>query len=88
VALRIGASQGILPNNVYLPCGAKHGAQNLSKVLHLELDFDKRSIDMNRLPDELKCLTEYEVEDFLCIFGNSFSCDGKKTNGKCQFQSL
>ena|ERR1700733_9175115 len=75
-ALRIGAAHNgkpIWPDKVYLPRGAKTGAQNLNSALRLGLDFGNGTIEKRRLPPELQCLTAYEIEDFFCIFKEPLS---------------
>jgi len=63
VALRIGASKGLLPDRVYLQCGAREGARELG------LAHTSQTIALADLPLELRRrLTAYEIEDFLCIF--------------------
>ncbi len=60
-ALRIGASRGILPSNVYLHAGTRKGAEMLG------FDGRKRIIVWGTLPQQLRDeLEPYEVEDFLC----------------------
>lgn len=70
VALRIGARigdrPGLLPKKVFLHAGTRKGAKALglnARLLWLEMDS---------LPDWLRELEPYEVEDFLCIYKDRF----------------
>ncbi|MFM2295888.1 MAG: hypothetical protein RLZZ350_2301 [Verrucomicrobiota bacterium] len=62
VALRIGASQQIFPDKVYLQRGTRKGAEALG------LDAKVQTIELADFPAELRRLKPCEIEDFLCIF--------------------
>lgn len=61
-ALRIGASLGYLPQDVYLHAGARAGARALGLPYHAEW------LSRTKLPSELRCLEAYQVEYLLCIY--------------------
>ena len=61
-AFRIGISQGIYPDAVYLHRGTRIGAENLG------IAKGKDVLQMSELPPELQGLRPYEVEDFLCLY--------------------
>jgi hypothetical protein len=61
-AHRIGLNLGITPDKVYLHRGTRVGARNLG------FDGSRKYILMKELPNPLRELEPYEVEDFLCIF--------------------
>ena len=65
-ALRIGSNINIYPEKVYLHAGTEKGAKELG------LKFSNRVIEVNELPEELKKLKPYEIEDFLCIYKDEF----------------
>jgi len=60
-ALRIGAKLGLYPSRVYLHRGTRDGAQALG------LDWRAHQIEVGELPQELRALEPYEIEDCLCI---------------------
>jgi hypothetical protein len=61
-SLRIGSWLGPLPKMVYLHAGTTEGARPLG------LDSSRKVIQMNELPEPLKDLEPYHVENFLCIY--------------------
>lgn len=65
-ALRIGSNINIYPEKVYLHAGTKKGAKELG------LKISNKVIEFSDLPEELKGLKPYEVEDFLCIYKDKF----------------
>lgn len=65
--LRIGAYLGLMPTRVYLQCGAKEGAENLS------LPTQGGTLSMEDVPQEFKSLHPHEIEDLLCIFKDDFN---------------
>lgn len=65
-ALRIGSNINIYPEKVYLHAGTEKGAKELG------LKFSNKVIEVSELPEELKRLKPYEVEDFLCIYKDEF----------------
>jgi hypothetical protein len=74
VSLRIGAKLGgakdeLLPQKVYLHAGTRKGAMALG--LKTNVDF----LEMESLPEWLRELTAYEIEDFLCIYKSKLSVD-------------
>lgn len=62
VALWIGASRGLFPNEVYLHRGARKGAV----LLGLDGAKSRRSVPMAALPAALHGLAPYQIETFLC----------------------
>ncbi|QFS47363.1 hypothetical protein [Nostoc sphaeroides] len=66
-SFRIGAKLNLLPEKVYLHRGVREGASALG------LDIAGYAIEMDTLPDELKHLPPYEVEDILCIYKDQFN---------------
>ncbi|MEH2391926.1 MAG: hypothetical protein V7K21_09795 [Nostoc sp.] len=66
-SFRIGAKLTLFPEKVYLHRGVRKGASALS------LDIAGHAIEMDTLPDELKHLPPYEVEDILCIYKDKFN---------------
>ncbi|MEH2254662.1 hypothetical protein [Nostoc sp.] len=66
-SFRIGAKLNLLPEKVYLHAGVGKGASALG------LDIAGHAIEMDTLPDELKHLPPYEVEDILCIYKDQFN---------------
>jgi hypothetical protein len=61
-ALRIGARLGLRPEVVYVHAGVKSGAKAL------KLRSTNGIISPDELPEALRALECYEVEDFLCIY--------------------
>jgi signal recognition particle subunit SEC65 len=70
IAKRIGAKIKVMPDIVYLHCGALDGAHSLNRIMKgvLSEDIKKRRLPMKSLPEELKVLEPYQVENFLCNF--------------------
>ncbi len=60
-AFRIGISRGLYPEKVYLHAGTRDGATALG------IYNGKDVLEMSELPEELKRLKPYQVEDFLCL---------------------
>lgn len=71
-ALRIGSKINIYPEKIYLHAGTKIGAKELG------LKIDNKVIEVSKLPEELKKLKPYEIEDFLCIYKDKFKRRLKK----------
>lgn len=65
-ALRIGAYLNLLPEKVYLHSGTRIGAKKLG------IDWKKESLDPAIFPEPFKALKPYEIEDFLCIYKDTF----------------
>lgn len=65
-SLRLGAFLGLEPERVYLHAGTRAGAEGLS------LDSGRDVLGLEDLPELLDDLTPREVEDFLCIYKDSF----------------
>lgn len=61
-ALRLGVHLGLRPRRVYLHAGTRRGAQALG------LDSRSESLSLNQLPEALRRLRPYEIEDVLCIY--------------------
>lgn len=66
LALHLGAQLGLSPQRVYLHRGTRQGAKKLG------LQFRKKWLDADELPEALRELPAYEVEDILCIYKNEF----------------
>jgi hypothetical protein len=69
-ALRIGFQKKIYPKNVYLQAGVIKGFKKI-----FNQNPKNRFEEKNRFPKELQIIEPYEIENFLCIWGND-----KKTN--------
>lgn len=65
-ALRIGARLHLKPDKVYLHRGTRVGARRLG------LASKGRTLDISRLPQDIRKLSATELEDFLCIFKDRF----------------
>ena len=61
--LRIGYHLGIFPTCVYLHAGVREGAENLLSVSNKTI-----SINLEDMPEELKILNAYHIENLLCIY--------------------
>lgn len=61
-SLRLGSWLGPLPTMVYLHAGTTQGARALG------LDCSRKMIQVNELPEPLRDLEPYHVENFLCIY--------------------
>jgi hypothetical protein len=61
-SLRIGSFLGLLPETVYLHAGALMGAR------HLGFRSKLSPLSPKKLSKELRQMTAYEIEDFLCIY--------------------
>ncbi len=61
-AQRIGAYLDLYPERVYLHAGTREGARALG------LDRHRAALEMQELPEALRELEPYEVEDVLCIY--------------------
>jgi hypothetical protein len=59
---RIGAYLGLYPDKVYLHAGVLKGAKNLA------LNCKRGYILREHLPKCFQALTEYEIEDLMCIY--------------------
>lgn len=64
--LKLGSYLNIFPEFIYLHRGTREGAK------YLGLNYKKEYIKKTDLPNELQTLEPYELEDFLCIYKNSF----------------
>jgi hypothetical protein len=62
VSLRIGSKLGLFPRKVFLHAGTRKGAKALG--LNGQLSW----LEMDSLPEWLRELQPYEVEDFLCSY--------------------
>lgn len=72
-ALRIGFQMEIYPKNVYLQAGVKNGYKKV-----FNQNPNNRFEEKNKFPKELQILEPYEIENFLCIWGND-----KQKNKSC-----
>ncbi len=61
-ALHIGAKIGLLPERVYLHAGTRVGAKALG------FESKAKTLEISELPEWLRQLEAYEIEDALCIF--------------------
>jgi hypothetical protein len=68
-SLRLGAFLGLAPETVYLHAGAKTGFERLRP----HLDTSMRVVDRMDLPPALQELRLDHVENFLCIFKDTFA---------------
>ncbi|SRR5581483_493743 len=75
-ALRIGANLGLEPDRVYLHAGTRVGARKLG------FGASAHWIDRRDLPETLRSLPPWQVEDILCIFKAWLSDDIGRT-AKC-----
>ncbi len=74
-SLRIGFFLGVLPQLVYLHKGTMKGAKRLFKRLgneKLATACKHPTIDPQALPEPVRKLEVWEIEDFLCIYKNRF----------------
>lgn len=65
-ALRIGAYQGLFPEQVYLHRGVREGARKLG------LDTRRRSIPIEEFPIEFRMIDAKDLEDIVCIYKDHF----------------
>lgn len=65
-ALRIGAYLGHLPKQIFLHAGTRDGARAL------KLPADERFLYVSEMPDALRVLEPFEIEDVLCIYKDRF----------------
>lgn len=72
-ALRIGFQKEIYPKNVYLQSGVKNGYKKI-----FNQNSKNRFEEKNKFPKELQILEPYEIENFLCVWGND-----KQKNKSC-----
>lgn len=63
-AFRIGVKLNLMPEVVYLHTGTRMGCRALG------LKANRKYVEMDELPKELRVLEPHEVEDFLCICEN------------------
>jgi hypothetical protein len=61
-ALRLGATLGRMPTKVYLHAGTRAGAKAIG------FSGKEKALEVSQLPDWLRQLEPYEIEDVLCIF--------------------
>ena len=61
-AQRIGAYLGLMPERVYLHAGTREGAKALG------VDVRRKTVAVDELPEPLRALEAYEIEDCLCIY--------------------
>ncbi len=62
VSLRIGSKLGLFPRKAFLHAGTRQGAKALG--LNSQLPW----LEMDSLPEWLRELQPYQVEDFLCCY--------------------
>jgi hypothetical protein len=65
-AVRIGAGQGLEPEEIYLHAGTRKGAARLG------WNVSRASIPRNEIPADLTGLSPAEIEDLLCIYARCF----------------
>lgn len=71
IAVRIGASNNIFPNKLYLQAGAAIGAHKLgiiANIKNLVIDVEAANVKYSIL----KKLNTYQVENFLCVYKDKF----------------
>lgn len=66
-ALRVGAFLGYLPKQIFLHAGTRDGARALG------LEWKERFLYVSDMPEELRVLEPYEIEDVLCIYKDMFA---------------
>lgn len=71
-AVRIGAGQGLEPQEVYLHAGTRKGAARLG------WNVRRRSIPPREIPADLVGLSPSEIEDLLCSYARYFGTGAKK----------
>ncbi|HCQ12746.1 hypothetical protein, partial [Flavobacterium sp.] len=64
-ALRIGFHFRVYPTGVYIQAGVKKGYKKIFNE-----NSKNRFEDKDKFPQELQVLEPYEIENFLCIWGN------------------
>jgi hypothetical protein len=62
VATRVGAYLNLWPEKVYLHAGTRKGARALGLAVR-----GRAALEMSELPQELRLLEPWQVEDFLCL---------------------
>ena len=72
-ALRIGFQKKVYPKNVYLQAGVLKGYKKI-----FNRNPKDRFEEKNKFPKELQILEPYEIENFLCMWGND-----KQKNKPC-----
>lgn len=72
-ALRIGFQKKEYPKNVYLQAGVIKGYKKI-----FNRNPEEKFEEKNKFPKELQILEPYEIENFLCIWGNN-----KQKNKPC-----
>lgn len=72
-AIRIGFQKKVYPKNVYLQAGVLKGYKKI-----FNRNPKDRFEEKNKFPKELQILEPYEIENFLCIWGNN-----KQKNKSC-----
>ena len=72
-ALRIGFQKKVYPKNVYLQAGVLKGYKKI-----FNRNPKDRFEEKNKFPKELQILEPFEIENFLCIWGND-----KQKNNSC-----
>jgi hypothetical protein len=74
-ALRIGAKLHLQPDRVYLHSGTRQGARRLG------LNWRAEWLEVHDLPEQLRSLPPWQVEDILCIFKDWFIGASRPTSG-------
>ncbi|WP_445454964.1 hypothetical protein [Flavobacterium sp. HNIBRBA15423] len=72
-ALRIGFQKKVYPKNVYLQAGVKKGYKKI-----FNQNPKNRFVEKDMFPIEFQVLEPYEIENFLCHWGND-----KQKNKSC-----
>ncbi len=67
-SIRVGACIGLVPDKVYLHQGAREGARNLLR----DKMKNKRYLKVKDFPVELHSLTPAQLENFLCMYKDTF----------------
>lgn len=76
-ALRIGGKLGLEPDRVYLHSGTRIGARRLG------LDWRAKWLESRDLPQPLRSLPPWQVEDILCIYKDWFAGDVSSPKRGC-----
>jgi len=74
-ALRVGSKLGLEPAKVYLHSGTRVGARRLG------LDSRAHWIERQELPEPLRSLPPWQVEDILCIYKDWFKGESRRATG-------
>jgi hypothetical protein len=71
-SLRLGAYRGLWPEVVYLHAGTKKGCRALA------VRTTNGMVEMKMLPQPLQVLEPFHAENFLCVFKDRFTGEGRE----------